>query len=262
MKLKSIFSSIFPFTQSEKTVSQSCRLFVMHNSGYCHTCDENVLFVSQNEWLRDYYTCSNCHSIPRERALMYCIEKYYPQWQELVIHETSPIDRGASKKLKNQCRNYSASQFFTNFPTGMMHMSGFRNENLSKMTFDDESFDLFISQDVLEHVFQPEKVFSEIARVLKPGGAHIFTVPLVNKTKPSQIRALMDTNGNITHFGEPEYHGNPVNDLGSLVTMYWGFDIADFIFRHSKLYTTMIYIDNIYLGIRAEYIEILVSKKV
>jgi SAM-dependent methyltransferase len=262
MKLKSMFSAMSPGTQSEKTASQSHTPFVMHNSGYCYTCGKNVLFLSREEWLRDNYVCSNCQSIPRERALMYCIEKYYPQWQELVIHETSPINRGASKKLKRECKNYSASQFFPDFPAGSAHPSGFRNENISKMTFDDETFDLFISQDVMEHVYHPEKVFCEIARVLKTGGAHVFTVPLVNKKKPSQIRAIMDTNGKIAHFGEPEFHGNPVDELGSLVTMYWGFDITDFIFRYSKLYTTVVCIDNIDLGIRAEYIEVLISKKV
>ena len=44
------------------------------------------------------------------------------------------------------------------------------------MTFQNESFDLFITQDVFEHVMEPNKAFKEIERVLKPGGAHVFTV--------------------------------------------------------------------------------------
>ena len=44
------------------------------------------------------------------------------------------------------------------------------------MTFENESFDLFITQDVFEHVMTPNKAFKEIERVLKPGGAHVFTV--------------------------------------------------------------------------------------
>jgi 2-polyprenyl-3-methyl-5-hydroxy-6-metoxy-1,4-benzoquinol methylase len=45
------------------------------------------------------------------------------------------------------------------------------------MTFGTEQFDLFITQDVMEHVFRPRLAVKEIMRVLKTGGAHIFTAP-------------------------------------------------------------------------------------
>ena len=109
---------------------------------------------------------------------MYCIEKFYPEWKQLSIHETLPANRGASLKLKNNCPNYQTSQYFPEFPLGETHSSGWRNEDLENQTFADETFDLVISQDVMKHIFNPEKAFSEISRTLKPGGAHIFTVPI------------------------------------------------------------------------------------
>ena len=235
---------------------------IIKNPGYCYTCDQEVEFSSQQAWLRDWYKCSNCGSIPRERALMYCIEKFYPQWKQLSIHESSPGNRGASAKLKKHCHNYLASQYFSGFPLGETHSSGWRNENLENQTFADESFDLVITQDVMEHIFNPDKAFSEIARTLKPGGAHIFTVPIVRKEQPSSIRATLEFNGEINYLQEAQYHGNPVNPKGSLVTRDWGYDICDFIVKHSGLYTTIVYIDDISLGIRAEYIEVLISKKI
>lgn len=113
----------------------------------------------------------------------------------------------------------------------------------------------------MEHVFDPAKAFAEIRRVLKPGGAHLFSVPLVNKKGPSEVWAQKEANGNIIFLREPEYHGNPISEKGSLVTMHWGYDICDFIYTHSGLVTTIHYIDDLSLGIRAEYIEILVSKR-
>jgi SAM-dependent methyltransferase len=142
-----------------------------------------------------------------------------------------------------------------------MHPRGFRNEDIENQTFPDGSFDLVVTQDVMEHIFNPAKAFAEIARTLKPGGAHIFSVPLVNKERHSEAWAQRDDKGNVVHLRDPEYHGNPVSDKGSLVTMHWGYDICDFIFEQSGLYTTINYIDNLSLGIRAEYIEILVSRK-
>lgn len=143
-----------------------------------------------------------------------------------------------------------------------MHpQSGYRCENLEKLTFPDNSFDLFISQDVMEHVFDPEAAFKEIARVLKPGGAHIFTAPLINKFKDSEVWASCDGDGKVIYHHVPEYHGNPVDAKGSLVTMHWGYDIASFIAEKTKMPTVIIAIDNIDLGIRAEYIEVMISVK-
>jgi SAM-dependent methyltransferase len=244
-----------------RTDSSAGDPYVLSNEGRCVTCDSETTFCSTNEWLRDFYICKNCGSIPRERALMFCIERYYPNWRELHIHESSPVFRGASLKLKQQCAHYVSSHFFPDFPMGAIHKSGFRNENIEALTFPDNSFDLFITQDVMEHIFYPAKAFAEIARVLKPGGAHILSVPLVNKEKSSEVWARRDEKGNVVHVREPEYHGNPIDDKGSLVTMHWGYDICDFILEQSGLYTTINYIDNLSLGIRAEYIEILVSKK-
>lgn len=236
--------------------------YVIKNQGHCVVCDSHVTFYSESDWLRDGYFCNNCHSIPRERALMYCIEKFYPNWQELNIHESSPASRGASLKLKNNCENYISTQYFSNFPFGKMHALGWRNEDLENQTFDDGSFDLVITQDVMEHIFNPGLAFSEIARTLKKGGAHIFTVPLVNKEKASIINAKKDREGNVIVLGNHDYHGNPVDNQGSLVTMYWGYDICDFILKHSGLYTTIVYIDNLFLGIKAELIEVLISRKI
>lgn len=193
---------------------------------------------------------------------MKVISDYYPNWRDLAIHESSPGGRGVSIKLHNECKGYTASQFYPDITPGQVHLSsGYRCENLEKLTFSDKSFDLFISQDVMEHIFDPEAAFKEIARVLKPGGAHIFTVPLINKARTSEIWASRDESGRVTYHREPEYHGNPVDSKGSLVTMHWGYDIASFITEIAGMPTVIIAIDNIDLGIRAEYIDVLVSIK-
>jgi SAM-dependent methyltransferase len=44
--------------------------------------------------------------------------------------------------------------------------------------YPDNSFDLMIAAEVLEHLISPEKVISEIYRVLKPGGVLIGSVPM------------------------------------------------------------------------------------
>ncbi len=46
-----------------------------------------------------------------------------------------------------------------------------------RLPFADASFDMVVSVWVLEHLPQPEVVFAEVARVLKPGGHFIFLTP-------------------------------------------------------------------------------------
>jgi SAM-dependent methyltransferase len=46
-----------------------------------------------------------------------------------------------------------------------------------RLPFDDASFDVTMCLDVLEHVFAPETLLSEIVRVTTPGGRVILAVP-------------------------------------------------------------------------------------
>ncbi|MGO9614455.1 MAG: class I SAM-dependent methyltransferase [Dissulfurispiraceae bacterium] len=193
---------------------------------------------------------------------MHCIEKFFPAWRGLSVHESSPVFRGASVKLRKEGKHYLPTYFFPGYPLGEMHTSGFMNQDVEQQTFPGDFFDLVITQDVLEHVFDPSKAFREIARTLRRGGAHVFTAPLINENKPSEVAARRDSKGSIEFLCDPQYHGNPIDGKGSLVTIHWGYDITDFILKESGLYTTIVFIDNINLGIRAEYIEVLISRKI
>jgi SAM-dependent methyltransferase len=45
------------------------------------------------------------------------------------------------------------------------------------LTYTDAVFDTVLNIQVIEHVFEPMKMFNEVARVLKPGGHGIFLIP-------------------------------------------------------------------------------------
>ncbi len=241
--------------------------FYLSTKGHCPICNNKVSFSTTKPWLRDSLACPKCYAIPRERALMLVLEKYYPNWRELKIHESSPCHRGVSKRLKDECKNYSSSQFFPGQKPGEI-IQGFRNENLEHTTFEDGAFDLIITQDVMEHIYHPEMAFKEINRILKSvisegrQGAHIFTVPIVNKHHKTERWAKLGANGVPDFLHEPEYHGNPVDNSGSPVTMHWGYDIKDFIDSNGNFETSIEYIFDLDQGIWAEYNEVIVSKKI
>ena len=193
---------------------------------------------------------------------MLCIERFFPQWRSLSIHESSPWPgRGANRRLTEEAPAYIASHYYPDVGTGTI-VNGIRCENLEHLSFGDESFDLHITQDVFEHLFNPAAAFREIARTLRPGGAHVFTTPLVRKNEPTRFCASLAPDGTVVHLMEPpEYHGNPISSEGSLVTVNWGYDITEFIFKTSGLFTEIVFLDTLEYGIRAEYIEVLITRK-
>jgi methionine biosynthesis protein MetW len=52
-------------------------------------------------------------------------------------------------------------------------------EDAADLPFPDETFDVGVCTEVLEHLFEPQKALAEIRRVLRPGGRVITTVPNV-----------------------------------------------------------------------------------
>ena len=129
---------------------------------------------------------------------MHVIKTNYPNWRSLQIHESSPGNRGASVKLRTECRCYTATQFDPEIEFGKIHpIYGYRSEDLEKQTFGHEQFDLVVTQDVMEHIFEAEVAFREIYRTLKPGGAHILTTPLVKKELATECRAKRNIKGQI-----------------------------------------------------------------
>jgi transcription elongation factor Elf1 len=246
--------------QDKKLMQIGKEIFHYRQKGFCPVCNENVIFSSTKTWLRDNFICTNCGSIPRQRALMLTIEKYYPNWMDLKIHESSPCNCSVSNKLKQKCNEYIGSQYFPSDEFGKI-TNGYRNENLEDQTFGNEEFNIVITQDVFEHIFNPQKAFSEIARTLKKNGSHIFTVPIINKFNKTEIWAKKGSGGEIIFLKNEEWHENPVDIKGSPVTMHWGYDIVNFIKEYSGLETNVEYIHNLHFGIWAEYNEVLISKK-
>jgi SAM-dependent methyltransferase len=114
----------------------------------------------------------------------------------MQIHESSPGGQ-SSDKIKQECKRYTGSQFFSDVPRGQSK-DGQRSEDLEALTFPDESFDLVITQDVFEHVLRPAKAFAEIARTLKPGGAHVYTVPYYRGKRTVDERYLMKSGASRT----------------------------------------------------------------
>ena len=224
--------------------------------GWCPCCRDHSAFVETGPWLRDQYLCVRCHSIPRFRAVNHTLDRHFPSWERATIHESSPTH----DFIRRYCESYSCSYYFEDVPLGSEH-HGARCENLEKLTFADDSFDLFITEDVMEHVFQPDRAVREIMRVVKPGGAHVFTTPKHKELRATTQRARLD-GSNIVHLLEPQYHGNPIGDGRALVTWDYGDDFELYLWAWCGYPTVTYVVRDRGLGIDGEYLEVFVTRKI
>ncbi len=225
------------------------------NAGFCHCCREETFFEIQGNWLRDNYLCYNCFSIPRQRHLQYILDQYFEGWEEKKIHESSP----SNNHLAQYCRDYSISQYFPDIPSGS-DLNEIRCENLESLSFDDDTFDIFITQDVLEHVFNPKNAVKEIIRVLKPGGVHIFTTPRHKELRESYPRAAIIDSG-IDYYKPAVYHGNPIGDGKTLVTWDYGDDFEYLLQEWTGKSVTTFLTKDRGIGLDGEYLEVFVMRK-
>lgn len=163
-------------------------MIVKKVEGYCPCCCQETEFISEEYWLRDYYVCIKCGSIPRQRALMKVLRGLYPDLKKVKIHESSPSNEMA-ERFKRETGTYAYSYFYEHLPLGADLGNGATNENLEQLTLPDNSVDVFITQDVMEHVYNPEKVFQEIERVLSTGGGtYVYNSDIfVYKDTPPRI---------------------------------------------------------------------------
>jgi|SaaInlStandDraft_1057018.scaffolds.fasta_scaffold80398_2 SAM-dependent methyltransferase len=108
------------------------------------------------------------------------------------------------------------------------HESGIeiRHEDMTALSFPDDSFDLVITQDVFEHIPDYRRAFAECRRVLRPDGSLVFTIPFFANLDTTEVRAVVDADGEVEHLLPPEIHGNPVGE-GSLCFQHFGWDILD-----------------------------------
>ena len=125
-----------------------------------------------------------------------------PSSPRLDIYE--PGSLGPFRKYLRRLPNYVESQYSPDIAGGSVR-DRVRYEDLMHLSFPDASLDLVITSDVFEHVRKPHVAFAELHRVLRPGGAHVFTVPL-RHPMPAHTVPRVDTSGDEDiHLLEPRY---------------------------------------------------------
>ncbi len=216
--------------------------------GFCNICGHQTRFYFEDPALyRESLNCGNCLSTSRYRSIARGILRAieldcgiqahslagltaFQSSKRLRVYDTQPPFYYATcaypvpDLLENSgWIDIELSQYKPNKQLGIRLGSGITNQNLECLTFDDEKFDIVITSDIMEHVRLDDRAHHEIHRVLKPGGAYVFTVPHNRNRTNTLVRVQVidpaDPDKDV-HLLEPEYHGDTNNDAGCGVLSY------------------------------------------
>lgn len=218
------------------------------DSGKCWACGEISTFAFEeiinddlarqwgvNKRIRHAYSsresrqCEYCRSIYRNRLYSQTLCDYY--------------SKEGAKDLKHLVKEahfrsllvaeINACGWLHNILKGLPRLSyseygsedtSIRSEDIQALSYGNDMFDVVLTSDTMEHIPSYAKAFSEIHRILKPGGKHFFTIPILWNIS-TRRRAEFKQDGGVNYLVEGAYHGPP--ELANLVWTDFGKDIIE-----------------------------------
>jgi SAM-dependent methyltransferase len=177
---------------------------------------------------RERVVCPLCHFNNRQRAAIHLFEIHCrpaPAAAVYITEQISPVYRWLAAHHPNAV---GSEYLGANFAPGEVDASGTRHEDLTRLSFGNRTKDAILSFDVFEHIPDFQRAFRECARVLKPGGMLLTTVPFRTDNATNLIRTTLGRDGELIHHHPPEYHGDPVNpEHGVLCYQHFGWEMLD-----------------------------------
>lgn len=200
--------------------------------GHCYVCDLDVYFEvdrpsdgSPVNW-RETLKCPECGMINRWRGCIHLFEAACKPEKQSRIYITEALTPVADF-LRSRYPALVSSEFIQGSAPGeitSVNDRPIRNEDVTRLSFEDASFDRILTFDVLEHVPNYGDALAEFHRVLDDGGRLTITAPFTFQHE-GVVRAKLDADGQVHHLVEPCYHGDPLSDKGVLAYYDFGMEL-------------------------------------
>lgn len=175
---------------------------------------------------RERLVCSHCGMNNRQRLVAKLVQQSAGRVAHpriYLMEQVTPIFQWVNKLPGAEVHG---SEYLGHEYRGGDRVRGLRHEDVMDLSFADGSFDLIVSNDVLEHIPDPGRALRECFRVLKPGGTVLATFPFHVGNDRTEVRARLGKDG-LEHLLPPQFHGNPVSADGSPVFQDFGWDLLD-----------------------------------
>jgi SAM-dependent methyltransferase len=129
---------------------------------------------------REGHQCVCCGMSKRVRMLSWSIRTLFPSLSGLAVLHLNQVNH-----LSDSLRDAAllVETCFDQSEAWGEVLRGLVNQNMNSLTFPDQFFDLVIHSETLEHLHDYSGALNEAARVLKPGGVQVYTVPLLHRRR-------------------------------------------------------------------------------
>lgn len=190
-------------------------------------------------FLRETLRCRGCQSKMRDRTvaagLLDVLRDRYGVVAETIDdlrHALPPevriLDTDAHSRISRRladCPGVTRSLFYPDRANGESLGERLVNVDLEAMPFDDGSFDVVITSEVMEHVRHVDVAHREIARCLSPRGVYLFTVPYDDSL--DETLRLIDPVTDVPLLLPMHIHGDPgMREAGIKSYRVFGADIG------------------------------------
>jgi SAM-dependent methyltransferase len=199
---------------------------------FCPVCGRLGAAVVRASNLRESSVCVWCRSASRQRQMAVVVLAGLPNGtrpRSLAalagaggLSVFNAESRGSVHAALSSMAGYRSSEYFGPEYSPGQRVDGVEHQDLQNLGLEDESFDLVLTSDVLEHVPDPYAAHAEIRRILRPGGRHVFTIPFDPTLADDRQRARLEPDGTVVHHLPAEYHGDPLREGGALVFTDFG----------------------------------------
>lgn len=194
--------------------------------GWCHVCRTRSQFTHSTSNLREDLTCVTCGLNNRLRASIWLLEHECRPQPDTPIYLTEQVT-SLHSVLATRFSALQGSEYLgPDVPHGAV-VDRVRNESLTDLSFDSASFSCLLSFEVFEHIPDYRQALRECARVLRPGGRMLFSVPFLTQSAKTLVRARVADDGSVEHLEPAEYHGDPLSAEGCLCYQHFGWDLLD-----------------------------------
>jgi SAM-dependent methyltransferase len=207
-----------------------------HIQGVCVLCADERGFDADgaSRGLREGLACSRCRCNARQRAAARVLFEALATPASARVYaseQASPfyvaLRRRVGRLIGSEFRPGRSKRVrLTLWLLRHGVFAWLRDEDVTALRLGNATLDAVISLDVLEHVPDHRAALCEFARVLKPGGALVLTVPFYDDRADNARIAWFGGDGALEYAGAPEYHGDPLGG-GVLCFHHFGWALLD-----------------------------------
>lgn len=149
--------------------------------------------------------CPSCDSRPRHRLLKLWMD------QDMALPENAKVIHFAAEDWVREEMTLRGASYQTADLNDLFELQ----LDITAIDLDDCSVDMLIANHVLEHV-DDARAFSEIFRVLRPGGQAVITVPMIEG-----FETTYEDPAHVTAEARKRYYGDPTH------LRWYGRDVRD-----------------------------------